>query len=136
MSKEEIPDMKDWTGDERREYMRRYSGERRVVERRKKYWWSVVLPIILGLLGTGVISWAVYVTHTTYGISAKWEQSFGRHVQDQLQKEASDDHRIELMKIDHNSEMTSLRRDMNEGFKEIRGSQKDIYNLLLKERSR
>ena len=121
----------DWEGSERREGKRRYVIDRRLAEKRKKYWWSLALPTIIGIVGAAIISWGAYVTHTTYGISAKYEQSFDKHVGRQLQLEATNDHRFELMQMDYNSKMAGLREDMNNGFSEMRNSQTDIYNLLI-----
>ena len=121
----------DWEGLERREGKRRYVVDRRLVEKRKKYWWTLALPTIIGIVGAAIISWGAYVTHTTYAISAKYEQTFDRHVGRQLQLEATNDHRFELMQMDYNNKMLGLRQDMNTGFKEMRDSQTDIYNLLI-----
>lgn len=125
----------DWEDKERREAKRRYTIDRRTVERRKKYWYNLFLPILLGVLGAGLVSWGAYVTHVTYGISAKYEESFVRHVADQLKKEALNDHKLELMQMEHSTQMTSLRDDMNTGFKEIRAFQHDIYNIIAKQKN-
>lgn len=124
-------DDKDWEGDERREIKRRYTIDRRVLERRKRYWSSLLLPILIGTVATSIIAWGAYVTHITYGISAKYEQSFVKHVNEQLTKDALNEHRLEMIQSEHNLRMTSLRNDMNTGFKEMREFQHDIYNLIL-----
>jgi hypothetical protein len=131
----------DWRGDERREAKRRDLIDRRGPERRKKYWWSMVLPTLIGIMGAAVISWGAYVTHTTYGISAKYESQFDQHIGRELQVEATNNHKLELMQMEYNDkmlilrkDMLILRKDMNEGFKEMRASQLDIYNLLLENR--
>lgn len=120
-----------WEGGNRREVKRRLDVDRRLLDRRKRYWWSVLFPIVIGIIGTAVLAWGAYVTNTTYGISAKYEQTFTSHIRDQLQKEADTNHEIELMKLRQASELQELRRDMKDGFKEVRSTQKDIYNLIL-----
>lgn len=105
--------------------------DRRTLERRKRYWWSVVFPIVIGIIGTAIISWGAYVTHTTYGISAKYEQTFVTHIRDQLQKDADTNHKLEITKLEYNKELDELRKDMNEGFSEMRRAQTDIYNLII-----
>ena len=125
----------DWSGEERREARRRYTLDRRELERRKKYWSSLILPVIIGIVATAIVSWGAFVTHVTYGISAKYEESFVKHVNDQLKKEAYNEHRLELIQAEHNAQMARLREDMNTGFKEIRAFQHDIYNLLAKKKA-
>jgi hypothetical protein len=126
-------DYENWDGEEERRTMtRRELADRRAKERRRKYWFNLLVPIGLSIGIGGVISWGVYVTHLTYGISAKYEESFVKHVQDQLQKDAFYDHRLELLQIDYSEKISSLRSDMAEGLREIRDTQKDMYKLLLK----
>ena len=125
----------DWLGEERRESRRRYTIDRRELERRKKYWSSLIFPVIIGIVATAIVSWGAFVTHVTYGISAKYEESFVKHVNDQLKKDAYNEHRLELIKAEHNAQMSRLREDMNTGFKEIRAFQHDIYNLLAKKKA-
>jgi hypothetical protein len=124
----------DWEGAERREVKRRYAQERRVTERRRKYIFSILLPIFIGLLGTGVISWGAYVTHTTYGISAKYEETFITHIDDQVVRDTVNDYKFESIQKDYNTKIMQLHNDMNDGFKEMRESNKDIYNLLINKR--
>ena len=124
---------KEWEGEERRESKRRYTVDRRTLEKRKKYLSSVLVPTIIGLLGAGIISWGAYVTHTTYGISAKYEETFITHIKDQDIKDVVNDHKFENMQRDYNTKIIQLHDDMNDGFKEMRSSQKDIYNLLIKQ---
>lgn len=126
---------KEWEGEERRETRRRYTIDRRILERRKRYWSSLLLPVFVGIVVTAIVSWGAYVTHVTYGISAKYEESFVKHVREQLKKEAHNEHRLEMIQTEHNSQMARLRDDMNTGFKEIRAFQHDIYNLLAKKKS-
>jgi len=123
----------DWGGEERRESKRRYTIDRRILERRKKYWSNLLLPVLAGIIVTGIISWGAYVTHITYGISAKYEESFVKHIKDQLKKDALTDHKLELIQAEHNRQMNRLRDDMNIGFKEIRVFQRDIYSILVKQ---
>ena len=84
------------------------------------------------MLGGGVISWGAYVTHTTYGISARYEETFTTHIEDQNRNEKINDYRFENMQRDYNTKIIRLHDDMNDGFKEMRSSNKDIYNLLIK----
>ena len=123
----------NWEGEERREAKRRYTIDRRLLERRKKYWSTLLLPVLAGIIVTGILSWGAYVTHITYGISAKYEESFVKHIKDQLKKDALMDHKLELIQAEHNRQMIRLRDDMNTGFKEIRVFQRDIYSILVKQ---
>lgn len=124
-----------WEGDNRREVKRRLDVDRRSQERRRRYWWTVLFPIIIGIIGTAVLSWGAYVTHTTYGISAKYEQTFVSHIRDQIQKDADTNHKLEITKIEQGQELDQLRKDMNEGFSDLRKSQQDIYNLIINQQS-
>lgn len=121
----------DWKGEERREAHRRYTVDRRVSERRKKYWFGLLVPTIIGLLGAGIISWGAYVTHVTYNISAKYEETFLRHIEDQQEKESEAVAEVNRMESDQNEKMRVLREDMNAGFRDLRDTQRDIYSLLL-----
>ena len=96
-------DGKDWEGDERRESKRRDNSDRRILERRKRYWSSLILPILVGVIATAIVSWGAYVTHVTYGISARYEESFVKHVSAELKKDALNEHRLEMIQADHNS---------------------------------
>jgi hypothetical protein len=120
-----------WEGDNRREIKRRFDIDRRSQERRKRYWWTVLFPLIIGIIGTAVLSWGAYVTHTTYGISAKYEQTFVSHIRNQIQKDADTDHKLEITKIEHARELDKIRKDMKDGFSEMRKSQDAIYNLII-----
>lgn len=132
MQKSEDVEKEEWEGDERRETKRRYTFDRRTLERRKKYLSSILIPIFIALLGGGVISWGAYVTHTTYGISAKYEETFISHIKNQDTKEVINDRKFESIQKDYNGKILQLHTDMNDGFKEMRSSNKDIYNLLIK----
>jgi hypothetical protein len=125
----------EWEGEERRQTKRRYTVDRRTLEKRKKYLSSVLVPTIIGLLGAGIISWGAYVTHTTYGISAKYEETFISHIENQDTKEIINDRKFESIQKDYNGKILQLHTDMNDGFKEMRSTQKDIYNLLIKQDS-
>ena len=129
-----IRDM-DWEGNERREAIRRDNNDRRVLERRKRYWVSLLLPILVGTIATAIVAWGAYVTHVTYGISAKYEQSFVKHVNEQLTKDALNENRLERIQAEYNSQMIRLQDDMNTGFKEMRAFQHDIYNLIVRKKS-
>jgi hypothetical protein len=123
----------EWDGDEeRREAKRRQNIDRRMREKRKRYWMNLLVPIAISIGVGGIISWGVYVTHLTYGISARYEESFVKHVNDQIQKDAIYDHRLEMIQMDYSEKISGLRSDMASGLREIRQSQKEIYNLLLK----
>lgn len=125
---------RDWDGVEQREARRRYTIDRRLAERRRRYWWAIILPIILGagLTGlTGLISWGVYVTHVTYRISANYELAFVKHIELQVEKEARLDHRLELIKADFTNRTNLIRSDMTAGLKEIRDMQGAMYKLLV-----
>jgi len=126
-----------WAGLERREVRRRYIPDRRAAERRKRYWWSVVFPIILGACLTAVISWGAYVTHVTYSISANYEKTFVHHIEAQADKNALVEHKLELIKKDYTGGINAIRKDMTTGFSEIRNIQNAMYRLLLvRERDR
>lgn len=116
---------------ERRRIHRRNRADRRLAERRKKYWWSVIFPIIIGVCVTALISWGAYVTHVTYTISANYETSFVRHVNNQVKKDAALELKIEMLRTDYTHKMNSMRADMNSGLKEIREANNRIYNLLI-----
>jgi hypothetical protein len=121
----------DWEGDERREAKRRYTMDRRTMERRKRYLFTVVLPTVLGVLGAGVVSWGAYVTHSTYSISAKYEETFVDHIDSQVIADRQQNKHISDIVVDYNLRIGELHDDMNDGFKEIRDTQNNIYNLLL-----
>lgn len=121
----------DWEGDERREAKRRYTMDRRTMERRKRYLVTVVLPTVLGVLGAGVVSWGAYVTHSTYSISAKYEETFVDHIDSQVIADRQQNKHISDIVVDYNLRIGELHDDMNDGFKEIRDTQNNIYNLLL-----
>lgn len=133
---ENVKTQEDWDGVEQREVRRRYVVDRRASERRKKYWWAVLFPIIVGVCITALISWGAYVTHVTYTISANYEMSFKQHIQDRVIKDASLEHTIELMRSDYTHKLTGIRQDMDAGLKEIRDTNLKIYNLLLEKESR
>jgi len=128
----------EWKGDERREAKRRYIIDRRTMERRKKYLFSVVLPTLLGIFGAGIVSWGAYVTHATYSISAKYEETFVDYIDDQAIANKAQKNRIDNIVIDYNERISQLHNDMNDGFKDIRDALRDtqtnIYNLLLRRR--
>ncbi len=127
----EIPEDENWDGVEQREVRRRYTIDRRTRERRKRYWWSVVFPIILGAGLSALISWGVYVTHVTYRISANYEETFLKHINAELEKDAATQHKMELMEADYTSSMASIRSEMAGGLKEIRDMQATMYRFLL-----
>jgi hypothetical protein len=133
----------DWDGEERREAKRRYTTDRRRGEARKRIWVNIVLPAIVGIGLTSLLSWAIYVTHTTYTISAIYDQTFKKHIDSQAVIAAknaaklkeiatdSDKEMKELRKI-HVDDMRALRSDMSNGFREIRNTQGAIYDILVK----
>jgi len=132
-----------WEGIDRRASRRRYLADRRAREKRKKYWWSVIFPIIVSICCGALISWGAYVTHVTYTISANYETSFLKFIEERAQKDASVEHEIEMLKTDYTnklgllrSDMTSqineIRLDMKAGMKEIRETNVRIYDLLLR----
>lgn len=120
-----------WEGNERREAKRRHEMERRTTERRKKYFFAVILPAALGILGAGLVSWGAYVTHATYSISAKYEETFVDHIDKQAVQDKIEATRIDDVIVDYNARISKLHDDMNDGFKEIRDTQNNIYTLLL-----
>ena len=122
---------RDWDGEERREAKRRYTIDRRDVERKKKYWINLFLPIVVGVLVTSLMSWGVYITHTIYTISANYEQTFKKHMEDQSAEAVRDDIRMDAMQVDYNSKISRLHDDMMEGFKELRNSQNLIQKLIV-----
>lgn len=133
---------RDWNGDERRAVRRRYTLDRRAKEARKKLWFNILVPAIVGIGLTGALSWGVYVTHTTYTISAVYEQTFAKHLKEQKEKDTAvskgikqvaDEYRRDIKELgdSHNEEMSTLRKEVGEGFREIRKIQGDIYNILV-----
>lgn len=122
---------KQWDGVEQREIRRRYNIDRRSTERRKRYVWSVILPIFLGAGLSALVSWGVYVTHITYRISANYEETFVRHIESQVEESTAMDHRLEVMKAEYTTGMRTLRREMTSGLKEIRDMQAAMYHILL-----
>jgi hypothetical protein len=123
----------EWEGEERRQIKRRYTVDRRTLEKRKKYLSSVLIPTFIGLLGAGIISWGAYVTHTTYGISAKYEETFISHIENQNTTDIINDRKFESIQKDYNGKILQLHIDMNDGFKEMRSTQRDIYDFLIKQ---
>ncbi len=132
----ENENQQDWDGVEQREVRRRYTLDRRVAERRKRYWWSVVFPILLGTGLTALISWGVYVTHTTYRISANYEKTFVRHIDKVIKREALVEHRMEIMKADYINRIDSLKVDVKASLTEIKDIQTAMYRLLLERQGR
>jgi len=129
-------DEQDWEGAERRNAKRRYLIDRRTMERRKKYLFSVILPTMLGVFGAGLVSWGAFVTHATYSISAKYEETFVDHIDEQAISDRAQEKRIDGIVVDYNERIGELHNDMNDGFKEIRDTLRDtqnsIYSLLLR----
>ena len=117
--------------EERRVTKRRDMIDRRVVERRKKYWWGVIFPIIVAVCVSALISWGAYITHVTYTISANYEASFVAHVKDRSTKDKAIDDRFEVLRSDYNTKIEMLHVDLNNGLAEIRKTNLAIYNLLL-----
>ena len=134
MNPEEMPGDKDWNGVEQREIRRRYTIERRVNERRKRYWWSIIFPILLGSILTALISWGVYVTHITYRISASYEETFVKHIEREIEKDAVLEHKFEMMKAEYTNRMDTISSDTKFELAEIRKMQTAMYQLLLNER--
>lgn len=126
----------EWDGVEKREIRRRYIIDRRSVERRKRYIWSVILPICLGAGLSALVSWGVYVTHITYRISANYEETFVKHIESQVEESAAMDHRLEVMKTEYTTGMHTLRQEMTSGLKEIRDMQAAMYRILLENERR
>jgi len=131
MAPTKIQNDEDWDGVEQREVRRRYTFDRRTLERRKRYWWSVIFPILLGTILTGLLSWGVYVTHVTYRISANYEETFVKHIEKEIEKEAQLEHKFELIKADHMRSMEAIRLETSKGLAEIRSMQATMYRLLL-----
>jgi hypothetical protein len=119
--------------EDRRKAKRRHLIDRRMIERRRKYWWSVIFPIIVGVCVTALISWGAYVTHVTYRISANYEMSFVRHIEDRAKKDLAFDHKIEMLRSDYTVKLGNLRTDLNKGLTEIRETNLKIYELLLQQ---
>ena len=121
----------DWNGMERREAKRRYTTDRRDIERKKKFWVNLLLPIVIGVGVTSIITWGAYVTHLTYGISSKYEQNFVAHLESQAAEDVKDDLRMDSIVIDYNSKILKLSENMKEKFDELREDNRIIYNLLV-----
>ena len=131
MDPEIISDDEKWDGVDQREIRRRYTVDRRKSEKRKRYWWSVIFPILLGGALSALISWGVYVTHVTYRISANYEETFVKYIAQQLEKETALDHRLELMRNDYTNRMNAIRLEMTAGIDRIRSVQDAMYRILL-----
>ena len=123
--------MEDWSGQERREVKRRYTTDRRELERKKKFWTNLLLPVVIGIAVTSIITWGAYVTHVTYGISAKYEQSFVTHLESQATEDVKDDLRMDAIVLDYNAKIVKLSEKVEEGFEKIREDSREIYNLLI-----
>lgn len=123
---------KEWTGDERRESTRRIPPDRRSTERRKKYFFNIIVPTVIAVVGAGLVSWGAYVTHVTYAISAKFDSSYASHVAIQNEHDQEDKDERMAMRIDYNSKIIKLRETMDAGFKEMRESNRTIYNLIVR----
>lgn len=121
----------DWDGVDTREVRRRYLFDRRMRERRKRYWWSIIFPIFLGSVLTALISWGVYVTHVTYRISAGYEETFVKHIENEIQEAAALEHKMEMMKIEYTGRLDSIRSETMKQLSEIRAMQSNMYQLLL-----
>lgn len=120
-----------WPDGDRRMAKRRYMSDRRQMEKRKHFWNTVILPVLIGIAGAGIISWAAYVTHTTYTISAKYEANFVKHMEKTARENLSTAAKIDNIILDYNTKITGLHDDMSDGFRELRESQQSIYNLLV-----
>jgi len=119
---------------ERRETKRRYTSDRRADELRKQYWRQRLLPILIGITATSLISWGVYITHLSYTINAKYEEVFLKYVDEQQLKESVAAHRRELREQEFNAELLALRAELNNGLIEMRNTMRDLYNLLINQR--
>jgi predicted PurR-regulated permease PerM len=123
--------LENWDGVEKRETRRRYTLDRRMSERRKRYWWAVIFPVILGVGITALISWGVYVTHTTYRISANYEKTFVQHIEKEIEREALVEHRLEVIRADYTNRIDSLKEDLKTSLQDIKSVQTQIYRILL-----
>lgn len=121
----------NWEGSERREAKRRYTVDRRLYEKRKRAFVNFILPSVIGVVVAGLVSWGAYVTHTTYSISAKFEETFKSHIEEAAKDSIATTLRMDSIVNDYNDKLVSLHEDMNEGFRELRESQRNIFNLLL-----
>jgi len=121
----------DWEGDERRECKRRFNVDRRNMERKKRYFFGILMPIIIGVVLTGIVSWGAYVTHVTYKISANYEETFVKHMGEQNSREVVINHRLDLMTRDYGLKVDTLRSEVTEGLREIREVQSQMYRLLV-----
>lgn len=121
----------EWNGDDRRDSRRRFLTDRRASARRHRFMWSVFFPIVAGIIGTGVVSWGAYVTHVTYSISANYEQSFEKYIEDNNGHIADVHMKVNEMQDDYNQKILELRHDLNASFKEMRDAQNAIYNFLI-----
>ena len=117
---------------ERREVKRRYTYDRRSDEKRKQFWREKLLPILIGLTATSLISWGVYITHLSYTINAKYEEIFLKYVAEQQLKEATADHRREIHDREFNAKLLAIRAELNTGLVEMRNAMQNLYNLLLR----
>jgi hypothetical protein len=120
------------TDQERRSSPRRFSSDRRLWERRKSYLIKILVPILGAVVFGGILAWAVYVTHTTYTISANYEKSFIQHVADQIRRDVTVDHKFELFSSDYHNQINRLRDEVNTDQREIRSALNKIYDLLLR----
>ena len=118
--------------EERRVSKRRDAIDRRIAERRKKYWWGVVFPVLIAVCASALVSWGAYITHVTYTISANYEASFVSHVEDRAKKDKAIEGRFQALRSDYNSQIDMLHTDLNNGLADIRKTNLAIYNLLLR----
>lgn len=127
-----VEEKENWSnGEERREAKRRYTSDRRAWERKKYYLGKILIPIVASVMFAGLISWGAYVTHTTYTISANYEQTFTKALESQMRRELTVDHDMEMMKEDYNTKFFNLRKELTDGMRETREALAKIYKLLL-----
>jgi hypothetical protein len=120
-----------YEGPERREVRRRYTSDRRNWERKKYYLSKMLVPIVASVLFAGLISWGAYVTHTTYTISANYEQTFKKALDGQTKRRTFVDGAFDKMRDDYEVKVFNLREELREGLHETRVALSKIYNLLV-----
>jgi hypothetical protein len=115
---------------ERRSNKRRVLYDRRQQEYRRRLMMRI-LPVVIAVFASGLISWGAYVTHLTYNIAATYDTVFSTHIEEQAKKEIEDNLHFVVIQKEFSEKMLTLRSEMKQGMDEIRNGFRDIYLLLI-----
>lgn len=118
---------------ERRSNKRRTLFDRRQQEYHRRLIMRI-LPTLVAVVASAVVSWGVYVTHLTYNINATYDKIFNAHIESQAEKDTETELHFAMVHQEFTAKITDLRTEMNQGLAEIRNSFRDIYMLLVNSR--